>query len=135
MGRVLHMMVGLPRSGKSTKAKELGFPIVEPDAIRKALHGSMWRPEVEPMVWGIADTMVRALFLAGHNDVILDATNHTKERRAKWESVDWAVRYHVVETDEDVCVSRAIACGQDYLVPVIKRMAANFEPVGNCEDC
>ncbi len=32
-------MVGLPYSGKSTAARELGFPIVCPDAIRLALHG------------------------------------------------------------------------------------------------
>ena len=36
--KTLHMMVGLPISGKSTIAKGLGFPIVEPDAIRKAVY-------------------------------------------------------------------------------------------------
>ena len=29
--KFLHCMVGLPRSGKSTKAREMGFPIVNPD--------------------------------------------------------------------------------------------------------
>lgn len=41
--KTLHMMVGLPRSGKSTVANGLGFPIVEPDAIRRAVRGSHWR--------------------------------------------------------------------------------------------
>lgn len=131
----LHMMVGLPRSGKSTIAKTLGFPIVEPDAIRQALHGTHWREQSEPMVWGIADTMVRALFLAGHNDVVLDAVNHTRGRRAIWESTDWIVKYHLIDTPAETCVSRAKQTGQEYLIPVIYRMAAQFEPLGNCEDC
>jgi predicted kinase len=41
--KTLHMMVGLPGSGKSTIAKGLGFPIVDPDAIRMAVHWSRWR--------------------------------------------------------------------------------------------
>ena len=133
--KTLHMMVGLPRSGKSTVAKGLGFPIVEPDAIRKAVHGSAWRAESEPLVWGLADVMVRALFLAGHNDVVLDAVNHTGHRRGLWASSDWVVKYHLVETPESVCIERAVACGQDYLVPVIRRMSSQFEPLGNCGDC
>lgn len=31
-------MVGLPRSGKSTLASYLGYPIVEPHAIRQVLR-------------------------------------------------------------------------------------------------
>lgn len=133
--KTLHMMVGLPRSGKSTIAKTLGFPIVEPDAIRQALHGTHWREQSEPMVWGIADTMVRALFLAGHNDVVLDAVNHTRGRRRIWSSPDWVVEYHLIDTPAETCVSRAKQTGQEYLIPVIHRMAAQFEPLGNCEDC
>lgn len=126
----LHLMVGLPRSGKSTQAKKLGHPIVEPDAIREALHGSPWRAETEPMVWAIAGVMVRSLFGAGHTDVVLDATNHTVERRKLWESEEWAVQYHVVDTPAEVCIDRAYETNQDYLVPVIERMARDWEPLG-----
>ena len=31
--------VGLPRSGKTTWAREQGYPIVNPDSIRLSLHG------------------------------------------------------------------------------------------------
>jgi predicted kinase len=133
--KILHMMVGLPRSGKSTKAKELGHPIVCPDAIRLATHGTLWRIESEPLVWGIARTMVEALFLAGHNEVILDACNHTKDRRRIWESSKWVIKHYVVDVDMDTCIARAKASFQDDLVPVIQRMGAAWDPPGMEGDC
>ena len=133
--KILHMMVGLPRSGKSTVAKSLGYPIVEVDAIRQAIHGTMWKDEVEPLVWGFANTMVRTLFLTGYDDVILDATNHTKERRQIWESPDWVVKYVLVDTDMETCVKRARQTDQEYLIPVIKRMAVQWEHPHSGQDC
>ncbi len=129
------MMVGLPRSGKSTRARALGHPIVCPDAIRLAMHGTAWRNEAEPLVWGIARTMVEALFHAGHADVVLDACNHTRERRAMWESPDWAIRYHIIAADPVLCTTRAEAEGRRDLVLVIRRMAAAWEPPGMGADC
>jgi predicted kinase len=82
--KVLLCMVGLPYSGKSTSAATVGAPIVCPDAIRAALHGHKFIPEAEPMVWAVAKTMVRALFMAGHEVVVLDATNTTRARRSEW---------------------------------------------------
>lgn len=67
----LLVTVGLPRSGKSTWAKQQGAPVVNPDAIRLALHGQAFLQEAEPLVWVMAKYMVEALFLAGHSTVIL----------------------------------------------------------------
>lgn len=133
--KILHMMVGLPRSGKSSKAKELGFPIVCPDAIRLAVHGTLWRPEAEPLIWGIAKTMVNALFLAGHSEVIIDACNHTMQRRRFWESPDYFIKYHIVDVDPETCIARARASFQENLIPVINRMAAAWDPPGMGADC
>lgn len=127
------MMVGLPRSGKSTIAKQLGHPIVNPDSIRLALHGQAFFKEAEPMVWAIAKYMVNALFLAGHDDVILDATNLTLRRRNEWRSNLWARHYHVVSTPKEVCQARAYLTQQDYLIPVINRMFKEYESVALSE--
>lgn len=128
--KTLHLLVGLPRSGKSTKAKELGFPIVEPDAIRKVVHGTAWKRNIEPLIWGIAHTMVESLFEAGHNDVILDATNHTSARRSEWESENYCIKCHEINTPMSICIERAIKINQEYLIPIIERMAKQYEPLG-----
>ena len=127
-------MVGLPRSGKSTAAKKLGYPIVEPDAIRQVMHGTHWRAEIEPLIWGIADLMVRSLFAAGHENVILDAVNHTDERRRKWLSPDWCVRFHVIDTPVSECITRAKTTKQEYLIPIIERMGAQWQMIIG-DDC
>ena len=66
--------VGLPRSGKSTWAKGIGFPIVCPDAIRLACHARAYFAPFEPWTWALAYTMCEALFQAGHEHVIFDST-------------------------------------------------------------
>lgn len=128
-------MVGLPRSGKSTKALRLGYPIVCPDALREVIHGTPFKPDMEPMVWAIAHLMVSALFAVGHTDVILDACNHTEKRRNEWLSKDWAIQYHVMSTPISVCIDRARATKQEYLIPVIERMSRDYEEVGGRTDC
>jgi predicted kinase len=127
--RTLILTVGLPRSGKSTWARTQGVPIVNPDAIRLALHGQRYAAVAEPFVWAVTKTMVRALFGAGHETVILDATNTTHKRRDEWQSSEWTVAYHVFDTPKDVCLARARAEGDEYIIPVIERQAAQFEPV------
>ena len=39
------------RSGKTTWARQQGVPIVNPDAIRPALHGQRFEPRAESVVW------------------------------------------------------------------------------------
>jgi predicted kinase len=128
----LILTVGLPRSGKSTWARSTGFPIVNPDAIRFALHGQPFVKEAEGMVWTIAKYMVRSLFLAGHTTVILDATNTLARNRSEWNSADWIVEYSCFKTDAAECIKRALVNKQDYLLPVIERMNRQMEwPTGN----
>lgn len=83
--------------------------------------------EAEPMVWAIARYMVTALFMAGHDTVILDATNITVSRRDEWISREWTTALHVIPTTRDECVRRALDQDDMYIVPVIDRMAAQIE--------
>lgn len=119
--------VGLPRSGKSTWAKSTGLPIVNPDAIRLAIHGQPYFDNAEPLVWAFAKMMVRALFLAGHETVILDATNTTKRRRDEWEVKGWTTQDKIFDTSPSECIRRAKDGGREDLVPVIERMAAQWD--------
>ncbi len=124
--KTLILCAGLPRSGKSTWSRQQGHPIVNPDSIRLGLHGKAFEPLAEPMVWAVARLMVRALFLAGHDTVILDATNTTAHRVGEWRSPDWTIRVQFFLTSRRVCIERAAFEGNADLVPVIERMAKQW---------
>lgn len=121
---ILHMTVGLPRSGKSTWAKQQGVPVVSLDAIRLALHGREYLQEAEDHVHLFAKTMVKALFKAGHHHVILDSTAITKERRLAWHSDDYMTMYHNFDVASQICAQRALDAGKRHLLAVIDRMAS-----------
>jgi len=128
---LLIVFVGLPRSGKTTLARKMSreecIPMVNPDSIRLALHGQQFYGPAEPWVWAMARTMAESLFLAGHQVVILDATNTTKERRSAWISKKWKTVFRLVDTTVDVCLERTTDAG---LRAAIQRMATNWEPLG-----
>jgi predicted kinase len=127
-------LCGLPRSGKTTYARSLHLPIVCPDAIRLSFHGQRFFPPAEPWVWAFASTMVSSLFLAGHTQVVLDATNTTRMRRQQWRSNElWTVSYGVLLTSKDTCRTRAEAVNDQEIITVIERMAAQWEPLGDDE--
>ena len=121
--KTLILMVGLPRSGKSTWAKQQGLPIVSRDAVRLALHGERFLAAAEPMVSAIEETMIKALFRAGHNTIIIDECHINAKRRCRWVGFDGAhVECVVINTPRDVCIERAKAENDQVIIPVIERM-------------
>ncbi len=125
--------VGLPRAGKSTWAHAQGVPVVNPDAIRLAIHGPhRFIERAEPFVWATAKLMVRSLFLAGHPAVILDATNTTRKRRKEWLQADtWRTEFWFVPATPGVCLAR---CDNDpEMMAVVRRMESTFEFIGDDE--
>lgn len=124
----LILTVGLPRSGKSTWAKEQGCPIVNPDSIRLSLYGCRYFAGGEKFVWAIARTMVEALFLAGHDKVIVDATNTTVKRRAEWKG-DWTLGVELFSASVFECIGRAKTDGDYAIIPIIERMGEQWEPI------
>ena len=130
---ILIVMVGLPRSGKSTWARKQGYPIVNRDSVRLALHGGRFIQEAEDMVSSIVKIMVKSMFLAGHNIVILDECNVNERSRGLWNCNDnlWRVKYKYIDTTKEECLRRAALTNDTEIVPVINRMASyfNFEPI------
>ena len=126
----LVLTVGLPRSGKSTWAKDQGVPVVCPDSIRLAIHGCTFIASAEPLVWATAHVMVSSLFLAGHDKVILDACNNTQKRREEWRSkgcYDWDRSFKVFDEGARECISRAKLSGREDLIETIERMDAQSD--------
>ena len=136
MKRFLIATVGLPRSGKTTwvHGAKLKYcaAVVNPDSVRMAFHGMRFFGQQEWVVWGIVRTMVKALFLAGHEVVILDATNTKRHYRDMWISDDWTLVFKDFDTSKDECIKRVLARPDENdsnIVEVIERMAEEFEPL------
>jgi len=130
-GHRLIMMMGQPRSGKSTWARQQGVPVVCLDAIRLAKTGQRWWGPIEHEIWPTARTMVRALFLAGHPDVILDITALRQEHRNSFKcstDVVWKRYVQIIHTDVDVCIQRAMDTYPE-LVPIIQWFNDYKEPI------
>lgn len=132
-------MHGLPRSGKSTIARELSkqlsAPIVNQDEIRLALHGQVYYKDAEPFTRGIKKVMIAALFGAGHEWVIADETHYSRAARDFVRNDDlWNTVFYEVPTSADVCLKRAADTQQPWLYDVIKDMANRHEPLDLIHD-
>jgi len=129
----LLLLVGLPMSGKTRRARQLGVPVVCPDAIRLALHGERYRPSAEPMVWTMARYMAMSLFLAGHRLLVVDATNISRARREAWRSPLWTCVWEKMDATREECRIRAAQKNDRLIDDVIVRMAGEFEDIGHEE--
>lgn len=128
MEHKLILTIGLPYSGKSRWAKHNDYrPIVNPDAIRRAMHGQRFSPEAEPLVWAIAKIMVRSLFFAGHETAIVDACHSHKERRDFWKDPYWKRQYAVMDVSVDECLARAKKARDIDIIASIHRMQGNWD--------
>jgi predicted kinase len=107
----LILTIGLPQSGKSTWAKSKPFPIVNRDAIRKTIGGSIRYFSEENRVTEIELLMVYSLFNAGHQTVVVDATHLKKKYRDHWNGIAHAkgykIDYEFFLTPCTVCMERA----------------------------
>lgn len=130
-------MHGLPRSGKSTIARELSrqyaAPIVKKDDIRLALHGQVYAQQAEPMIRALSKVFIASLFLSGHEFVIADETHWSRASRDFVRDGDWETVFYEVDTLPEICLERAEATNQPWLIPVITEMAARHEPLGDDE--
>ena len=127
--KTLLFTVGLPRSGKSTWAKSTGLPIVNRDSIRLALHGQPFLKESEDMVTAMEKYMVKSLFLAGHDTIIIDATNLKIKYIKAWKYLgieNVKFKFKVFDTQIHTCIERAFATNKPFLVPVIESMFEDF---------
>ena len=131
----LILTVGYPRSGKSTWSMSQGHPVVNPDSIRLAVHGKPFLAKLEGVVWNTAFKMAKALLLAGHETVIVDATNIDVVSRKSWinKFKDYNVTFVEFDADAETCIQRAKDTEKDYLIPVIEEMKSKREPVGKDE--
>jgi predicted kinase len=112
MSRVLHILCGIPASGKSSWAKRMYRRLdaiwISTDEFRWMLYNSQFDASREPELWSQIEITARVL-LARHN-IILDACNLTISHRA------WLIRAanehnaratcHIFQTSLEDCLHR-----------------------------
>jgi hypothetical protein len=104
---------------------------VNRDTIRLAMHGKRYEALAEPLVKAISNIMIRSLFLSGHEVVIYDETNYSRlARNFVRDDEMFETVFYEVDTPPEVCKERAIATGQEDLIPIIDAMAKRYEPLG-----
>ena len=126
---MLVVLCGLPRAGKSTVARQLGIPMVEPDAIRLAFQGRPFIHETEEWIWSLTRLMVRSLFYANHRDVVTCGVYGSTLQRKQWRKNDiWYPIFCVLQTPVAECVARARSKLREDLIKLIPEMAETWKP-------
>ncbi len=107
----LILLVGLPRSGKSTWIEENkgSAIVVSNDWIRENILGTHYSDKANAVVWSIADATLRIVLGQGNN-AIYDGVNLTKAVRRFY--IDLArqygakIRIVVMDTSLETCLKR-----------------------------
>ena len=129
----MYLMVGLPRSGKSTWINEnkdrLDAIVVSNDWIRENILHAPNKKATEPAIWMITDSCMRILLSQGKN-VILDGINLTKSVRRFFvdAALECGAKIVVVQmaTSLEECIKRNKT---DHKLPdsVIESMCCTFQ--------
>ncbi|GAA0393920.1 AAA family ATPase [Paenibacillus motobuensis] len=129
---VIHMLVGIPGSGKSHYAKELSkrekAVIVATDSIRERLFGSESKQKNTYLVFDEAFAEIEQALGTGRN-VVFDATNVSRDRRLKFlkRFKDFPVKCYVFDTPYAVAKERIEGRKRQISDTVLTKFAKNFE--------
>jgi predicted kinase len=131
--KTITVMCGLPRCGKSTwvKNNKKLEVVISADDLRYIVYNQRFWAEGEALMWSIRSIMLKYLMQQGI-DIIIDETNTTKGRRMPILKMAKQYGYYVIGNviegyTPDMCKERAIREGQNDLIPIIDRMAEQFE--------
>lgn len=128
----IHMLVGIPGSGKSHYAKALckreRAVLVATDAIRERLFGNESKQKNTYRVFEAAFTDIERALSFGRN-VVFDATNIARDRRIQFTKrfKDVPIQCHVCVAPYEIAKERVMARKRIIEEQVLQKYAKNFE--------
>ncbi len=126
----LHMLCGIPGSGKSTLVGRLSGHVVSTDSLRKYLWGEESVVKYDPLVFTMADDIIDYLLGIGRN-IIFDATNLTIDRRVKYIALAHKfgarVVLHWVNCPLPIALERNSKRERKVPIPVIRALYNSFQ--------
>lgn len=126
----LHILTGIPGSGKSTIARSIPGHVVSTDNIRKFLWQDESITSHDKLVFQLADCIMNYLLRRGQ-DVIFDATNVSAVRRKKYinlaKSHKAKVILHWVNVPVDTAIERNLKRQRKVPVRVIRALNKSFQ--------
>lgn len=129
----LHVLKGLPASGKSTRAKELvdqkGWVRVNRDLLREMLHYNAWSGKNESHTVEAEKQLVGHFLRSGMN-VVVDDCNLNEQNLAMWMSVSLfnnaKFSQEHIQTTWQECIERDKGREKSVGAHVIKQMALQY---------
>lgn len=120
------IMVGLPRSGKTTFVekylKRYDYIILSSDQLRLSLYKEVFIKERESEMWSMFREMYN-YFIQTKSNIIIDSTNLSYENRKYYMDIARENKYDItiihIDTPKDICISR---CTDEKLIDVINYM-------------
>jgi len=125
----LYFLCGLPRSGKTTASQKWlasndHRTIISGDEVRLAMTGERYFHELEPHVYAHIITSIR--YRLKFEELLYDDTNTSIFSLYSLFRIDQNAQPIIIDTKKEIRVGRAIALGQDYLIPVIEKCHKNM---------
>jgi predicted kinase len=129
----VHMLKGLPGSGKTTMAlemvKEDHVERVNKDDIRNMLHAGQYTPELEQMVIDARNAIIKIALDRGY-DVVVDDTNLNPIHQEAIEDLAraYGAKFDIIELDTSVdeCIRRDKGRENPVGEDVIRGMAKKY---------